>query len=113
MNLTPTNKPVVLGIDDEKLGLELIRFILKKNGFEFYGTDQPDEFFELLESKNPDLILLDVLLQDTTGFELCKKIKATQKHSDIPIIFLTGKIDVEDKVKGFELGGVDYITKTF
>ncbi|RNC89645.1 MAG: hybrid sensor histidine kinase/response regulator [Allomuricauda sp.] len=113
MNLSPTNKPVVLGIDDEKLGLELIRFILTKNGFEFHGTEHPEAFFDLLETKKPDLILLDVILPNTTGFELCKKIKASEKHKDIPIIFLTGKIEVEDKVKGFELGGVDYITKPF
>lgn len=108
-----TEKPYILAVDDEQLNLELLRFILERNNYEFEGTSDDDYFFELLEKRKPDLILLDVIMPRIEGFELCEKIKGFRKYKDIPIIFLTGKVNVKDKVKGFEVGGVDYVTKPF
>lgn len=108
-----TEKPYILAVDDEQLNLELLRFILERNDYEFEGTSDDDYFFELLEKRKPDLILLDVIMPRIEGFELCEKIKEFEAYKDIPIIFLTGKVNVKDKVKGFEVGGVDYVTKPF
>ncbi|PRX57585.1 hybrid sensor histidine kinase/response regulator [Flagellimonas meridianipacifica] len=106
-------KPYILAVDDEQLNLELLRFILERNQYEFVGTSDDDFFFELLKERKPDLILLDVIMPRIEGFELCEKIKEFKEYRDIPIIFLTGKVNVKDKVKGFEVGGVDYVTKPF
>lgn len=108
-----TEKPYILAVDDEQLNLELLRFILERNNYQFEGTSDDDYFFQLLEKRKPDLILLDVIMPRIEGFELCEKIKGFRKYKDIPIIFLTGKVNVKDKVKGFEVGGVDYVTKPF
>lgn len=108
-----TEKPYILAVDDEQLNLELLRFILERNQFTFKGTNDDDYFFELLEERRPDLILLDVIMPRIEGFELCEKIKEQPRYKDIPVIFLTGKVNVKDKVKGFEVGGVDYVTKPF
>ncbi|MEO0571319.1 MAG: hybrid sensor histidine kinase/response regulator [Bacteroidota bacterium] len=113
MNQQVTEKPYILAVDDEQLNIELLRFILERHNFNFKGTHDDDHFFELLEEQLPDLILLDVIMPRIEGFELCEKLKSFAKFKDIPVIFLTGKVNVKDKVKGFEVGGVDYVTKPF
>ena len=113
MPATKDEKPYVIAVDDEQLNLELLRFILEKNNFYYKGTHKESVFFELLEERIPDLILLDVLMPEIEGFDLCKKIKKNSTYQNVPIIFLTGKVQVKDKVKGFEVGGVDYVTKPF
>lgn len=113
MNQQVTEKPNILGIDDEQLNLELLRFILERNDFIFRGTHDDNHFLELLEQQLPDLILLDVIMPRIEGFELCSKLKSNPRYRDVPVIFLTGKVNVKDKIKGFEVGGVDYVTKPF
>ena len=113
MNQQVTEKPYILAVDDEQLNLELLRFILERNDFNYKGTNNDDYFFELLEEKLPDLILLDVIMPRIEGFKLCEKLKSFAQYKDIPVIFLTGKVNVKDKIKGFEVGGVDYVTKPF
>lgn len=113
MNQQVTEKPFILALDDEQLNLELLRFILERNDFDFKGSHDDDHFFEMLEERLPDLILLDIIMPRIEGFELCEKLKSYDRYKDIPVIFLTGKVNVKDKVKGFEVGGVDYVTKPF
>jgi len=113
VNQEVTIKPYILAVDDEQLNIELLRFILERNDFIFQGTNDDDYFFELLQQRPPDLILLDVIMPRIEGFELCEKLKSFAEYKDIPVIFLTGKVHIKDKVKGFEVGGVDYVTKPF
>lgn len=113
MNNHTTDKPYVLAVDDEQLNIELLKFILERNDFEYQGTNDDDYFFTLLEEKLPDLILLDVIMPRIDGFELCQKLKSYSEYRNIPVIFLTGKVNIKDKVKGFEVGGIDYVTKPF
>ena len=113
MDQQVSEKPYILAVDDEQLNLELLRFILERNHFSFQGTHDDDHFFTLLEQQPPDLILLDVIMPRIEGFELCEQIKSYAQYKDIPVIFLTGKVNVKDKIKGFEVGGVDYVTKPF
>jgi len=76
-------------------------------------TTSGAETNKLLERTKPDIILLDIMLPDEDGFSICKRIKSNPDFEDIPIIFLSAKHDIKDKIKGFELGAVDYITKPF
>ncbi|MEM7483898.1 MAG: hybrid sensor histidine kinase/response regulator [Bacteroidota bacterium] len=108
-----TEKPYILAVDDEQLNIELLRFILERNDYIFEGTNDDDYFFESLKKRKPDLILLDIIMPRIEGFELCEKVKKIPDYKDIPVIFLTGKVNVKDKIKGFEVGGVDYVTKPF
>lgn len=113
MSDSSTESPYILAIDDEQLNLELIRFILERHGFKYSGTNHHEKVFVILEERLPDLILLDIAMPGVDGYELCLKIKSYDRYRDIPVIFLTGKVQVKDKVKGFEVGGVDYVTKPF
>lgn len=113
MNQQVTEKPRILAIDDELLNLELLRFIIERKGFHYTGTSTVDKFYKALQLQKPDLILLDVIMKDYEGFQLCKELKEQPEYADIPVIFLTGKIQVTDKIKGFQAGGVDYVTKPF
>ncbi|PQJ15903.1 hybrid sensor histidine kinase/response regulator [Aureicoccus marinus] len=113
MSNSPKETPYILAIDDEQLNLELIRFILERHGFKYSGTSDDEKVFVMLEERLPDLILLDIVMPRVDGYKLCQKIKSYDRYRDIPVIFLTGKVQVKDKVKGFEVGGVDYVTKPF
>ena len=106
------NKPKILIIDDERLFLNIIVDLLKDE-YETFTALSGKEAFETIIKNNtlPDLIILDIILPDQDGFEVCKKFKKNKKTCDIPVIFLTMKSDVDDETTGFETGAVDYITK--
>ena len=104
-----TEKPYILAVDDEQLNLELLRFILERNDYEFEGTSNDDYFFELLEARKPDLILLDIMMPAIDGFTLAELIR--NRNKDVPLIFLTAKSLKEDVIKGFKVGADDYIKK--
>ncbi|MFA5031927.1 MAG: response regulator transcription factor [bacterium] len=100
-------------VDDEPDILELVSLNLKKAGFLVKEFLEADSFLRALKNQNPDLIILDLMLPDMDGFEICKKLKKEDKFSSIPIIMLTAKSDEIDKVLGLELGADDYVTKPF
>ncbi len=100
----------ILVVDDEQSICDLIKLDLEFEGFVVETAYDGREALEKVESFNPDLIILDVMLPYISGFELCKKIN--EKHN-IPIILLTAKTDIVDKVLGLELGADDYLTKPF
>ncbi len=103
----------ILVIDDESKNVQLLANLLKEQDYTVQFACSGDEAFEWLNARQFDLILLDILMPVINGFEVCKRLKASAKTKDIPIIFLTAKTETEDLVKGFELGAVDYITKPF
>ncbi|MFN3551389.1 MAG: response regulator [Endomicrobiia bacterium] len=106
-------KKLVVVLDDEESILEIIKINLTKENFEVCCFDTPKKFFNFLQEKIPDLIILDIMLPQLDGFEICKKLKSEQKLSSVPIIFLSAKSEEIDKVLGLELGADDYITKPF
>ncbi|GAB1372237.1 hybrid sensor histidine kinase/response regulator [Candidatus Kapaibacterium sp.] len=106
-------KYVILIVDDIVQNLQVLGTTLMEHNYEISMANNGFQALKLVEKVNPDLILLDVLMPDMTGFEVCDKIKAMDKFKDIPVIFLTAKTEAEDIVQGFEKGGVDYITKPF
>jgi two-component system phosphate regulon response regulator PhoB/two-component system alkaline phosphatase synthesis response regulator PhoP len=100
-------------VDDEPDIAELVRVHLKKARFKVKTFLSGDEFYDFLSQNIPDLIILDLLLPDIDGLEICKDLKSNPELKDTPIIMLTAKGDEMDKILGLELGADDYITKPF
>ena len=100
-------------IDDEPDILELVSLHLARAGFKVKEFLNAEDFFKFLSSKIPDLIILDLMLPDSDGIEICKYLKSNQEFSSIPVIMLTARADETDKVLGLELGADDYVTKPF
>jgi len=101
----------ILMIDDEEDILKLLSTVLTKEGFKnIYTAETGESGLKLFESIKPDIIILDIMLPDKEGYEVCKKIRET---SMVPILFLSARTEEIDRILGFALGGDDYITKPF
>ncbi|MBN1893281.1 response regulator [bacterium] len=103
----------ILTVDDTPANIRLLMHYLEKQGYKVITAEDGFEGFKSAIQYKPDLILLDVMMPGTDGYEVCELLKAEEETKDIPVVFLTAKTDAEDKVRGFELGAVDYITKPF
>jgi len=106
------NKLIAI-VDDEPDIVELVTIHLKKAMFKTSGFSDAESFYSSLEEQIPDLIILDLMLPDADGLEICKYIRKEDKFSSIPIIMLTAKGDETDKILGLEFGADDYVTKPF
>ncbi|MFZ4547269.1 MAG: hybrid sensor histidine kinase/response regulator [Bacteroidales bacterium] len=105
-------KDVILVVDDQPTNIKVIASILgQKYSLSFANNGM--NALKILEKSLPDLILLDIMMPEMDGFEVCKRIKENENTREIPIIFLTAKTDIADVIKGFNLGAVDYIIKPF
>ena len=100
-------------VDDEPDIVELVSLNLQKAGFKVRSFLEAEPFLRFLNSELPDLIILDLMLPDTDGFDICKHLKAQDKYASIPIIMLTARSEETEKVLGLELGADDYVTKPF
>ena len=100
----------ILVVDDEKPIADILQFNLKKEGFDVYCAYDGNDAIKLVEELQPDLILLDIMLPQQDGMEVCREVR---KKYDMPIIMLTAKDSEIDKVLGLELGADDYVTKPF
>ena len=107
------DKPIILIVDDEEANLQLIGKILQNLDVDITLASSGKEALQLLESLVPDLIILDIIMPSMSGFDVCRKIKSRKTTSEVPIIFLSAKVDSEDIIKGFDIGARDYITKPF
>ncbi len=107
------DKPLILLVDDVPQNIQILHQILNMGEYSFAIATSGKETLQMVKKKLPDLILLDIMLGDIDGFEVCQQLKNDPETAAVPIIFLTAKVRVEDKVKGFKLGAVDYITKPF
>jgi len=110
MTLFTKQLPRILVVDDEPANLKVMRQVLQE-GYRLTFARSGQEALTRLEQENVDLILLDVMMPDMTGFELCKLLKDNPSTVCIPVIFVTALRDSIDEEKGFALGGVDYIVK--
>lgn len=106
-------KMTILTVDDTPANIRLLTHYLEKQGYHVITAEDGFEGFKAAIQYHPDLILLDVMMPGTDGYEVCELLKAEEETKDIPVMFLTAKTAVEDKIRGFELGAVDYITKPF
>lgn len=105
-------KPRVLIVDDIAANIEVVGDILGPSCEILFATAWRDAMLTALR-ESPDVILLDVMMPDVDGFEVCKRLKADPGTADIPVIFLTARTDADDIKRGFEAGGVDYVAKPF
>lgn len=103
----------ILIVDDRPNNIEVVGAILSQAGMEHEFALSGPEAIAWLENTNVDLILLDIMMPVMDGYETCRRIKARDEWKDIPIIFLTAKVDPKSIEKAFDVGGVDYITKPF
>lgn len=109
---SPTVKSdVILIVDDTPSNLQVLFSYLEQEGFKVLLAEDGESALQIAQSQAPDLILLDILMPELDGFETCRLLKAQASTRDIPIIFLTALSETVNKVQGFKLGGVDYITK--
>ena len=95
--------------DDEKLN-DLLKNYLSDFGYKVLSTTHPEKGLQLIHSQKPDLVILDVMLPDMSGFEVCKRIR---QDSDVPVVMLTARGELMDRVVGLELGADDYLPKPF
>jgi serine phosphatase RsbU (regulator of sigma subunit) len=105
-----SDSPRVLVVDDEPNNLQLMRMVLSDHYHLAFAPGGP-KALEVVQRVRPDLILLDIMMPEMDGYEVCRRLKADGRTRGIPVIFVTAKSDEADEAKGFSLGGVDYITK--
>jgi DNA-binding response OmpR family regulator len=105
----------VLIVDDSAVSTTVLSNFLMINHFNVLTQNSGEKALQLLalSSSNPDLILLDVMMPGISGFETCQQLKENPKTQEIPVVFMTALSNIEDKIKAFELGAVDYVTKPF
>lgn len=113
MKSAAEKRPLILVVDDTPANLQLLFELLSTQGFDLSVAENGESALEQLEYVRPDLILLDVLMPRLDGFETCRRFKERPDTRDIPVIFMSALTETVDKVKGFVLGAVDYITKPF
>lgn len=108
--LQPGVQQTLLVVDDEATNLSVMRQILKDN-YRLVFAKNGDKALELAREEQPDLILLDVMMPGTSGYDVCAQLKQDKKTAEIPVIFVTALTETADEARGFAVGGVDYITK--
>jgi PAS domain S-box-containing protein len=111
--MNPSSYNKILVVDDNAGNLQLLLELLTEKGYTVYPAISGELAMESVKSRLPDLILLDIKMPGLDGYEVCRRLKANDSTRSIPIIFLSALEDQRDKVKGFQAGGVDYITKPF
>ena len=103
----------IMVVDDTQANLELLTTILSEHGYVVRPARSGELALKSATAKAPDLILLDVRMPGMDGFEVCRRLKLDSRTRPIPVLFISALVDMADKVKGFELGGLDYVTKPF
>lgn len=107
------NQPTILIVDDAKENVSVLAELLRSD-YKIRAATSGEKALEITFSDNPpDLILLDIIMPGIDGYEVCKKIKGASQTKNIPIIFVTGKVNEEEEIRGFKLGAVDYIKKPY
>ena len=113
MNDKNSERSIILIVDDNQTNLDVLFELLKNYGFKVLVAQDGESAIEQIQYIHPDLILLDIMMPGIDGFETCQRLKSDPPTQDIPIIFMSALSATVDKVKGFQTGAVDYITKPF
>jgi two-component system phosphate regulon response regulator PhoB len=106
-------KPLILVVEDEAALVEMLRYNLEAEGFRTAAAPNGEEGRLLIEELTPDLILLDWMLPELSGLELCRRIRRNPKTAAIPVILLTARGEEADRIRGLDTGADDYVTKPF
>lgn len=107
------SKGNILAVDDTSASLRLMTDILKEDGYEVRATISGESALIAVENALPDLVLLDIRMPGLDGYEVCRRLKSQPATRDVPVIFVSAASETEDKVRGFGLGAVDYVTKPY
>ncbi|MBE9117954.1 response regulator [Lusitaniella coriacea LEGE 07157] len=115
MNQTPSesDRPSILVVDDTPENLRLLVNLLTQKGYKVRAVPSGKLALSGIELSRPDLILLDIMMPEMNGYEVCETLKANDSTKNIPVIFISAMSEVLDKIQAFEVGGVDYVTKPF
>ncbi len=103
----------ILMVDDTPSNLDILGHILKQVGLNVSVAPNGTIALKIINGDKPDLVLLDIMMPDISGYDVCRKLKENDDTKDIPVIFITAMAQTEDLVEGFEVGGVDYVVKPF
>jgi PleD family two-component response regulator len=112
MSFDPSQTDILI-VDDTPQNLRLLTRMLTKRGYGVRQAADGEAALQAVAMASPDLILLDVMMPEMDGYEVCQHLKANAKTAEIPVIFLSALTQLDDKVKAFSVGGLDYITKPF
>ena len=108
--MNPGNDEILV-VDDTLANLHLLTDLLNDEGYTVRPTRAPEMAIESALANPPDLILLDIKMPGMNGFEVCEKLKKHKQTADVPIIFISALQDIQDRQRGFEVGGADFISK--
>ncbi|MCB0115557.1 MAG: hybrid sensor histidine kinase/response regulator [Caldilineaceae bacterium] len=103
----------IMIVDDALPNLRILSDMLSQHGYEVRGAADGHTALMAIRAEPPDLILLDVMMPDMNGYEVCRQLKQDERTRDVPVLFISALDDVRDRVKGFQVGAADYITKPF
>jgi DNA-binding response OmpR family regulator len=107
------NPGKILVIDDEEDVLEVLRLVLSRSGYEVDATSSGMEGLARAQAGQPDLVLLDIMMQRMDGWEVLRALKSDAATHDIPVVILSARVEPKDKIRGLQEGAVDYVTKPF
>ena len=107
------SKQQILVVDDDKTIVKIVRGYLEQAGYSVLGAYSGQSALDTLRSERPDLLILDLMLPDTDGWDVTRQIRSEDRIAETPIIMLTARVDDTDKIVGLEMGADDYITKPF
>src|SRR5262245_50511418 len=111
MQVGHLSKPSILVVDDTAANIKILADLLRRDYVLSVATSGPDALEIAFSNDQPDLVLLDIVMPDMDGYEVCRRLKADPRTQDVAVIFVTAMGEVDDETKGFSLGAVDYITK--
>ena len=111
MQVGQLSKPSILVVDDTAANIKILADLLRRDYLLSVATSGPDALEIAFSNDRPDLVLLDIVMPDMDGYEVCRRLKADPRTQDVAVIFVTAMGEVDDETKGFSLGAVDYITK--
>jgi len=103
----------ILVVDDEQDVLDVLRLVLAKSGYEVLTATSGMEGLTQAESQLPDLIVLDIMMQQMDGWEVLKLLKLDERTSSIPVVILSARVEPKDMIRGLQEGAIDYVTKPF
>lgn len=113
LDLVNPEESVILIVDDLKQNLKLLNIILESAHYQTSLALSGKDALERLKVLNPDLILLDLMMPDINGLEVCRRIKSSPEYEDIPVIFLTASVEENHLIEAYSLGANDYVNKPF
>ncbi len=109
----PAKSPLVLIVDDVDTNIRVLANLLSEHSYHIAFATSGEQALDMVQELEPDLILLDIMMPGMDGLEVCRTLKGIDETRETPIIFLTARTETDDIVKGFEAGGLDYVTKPF